>query len=207
VNSDTFFTELAAKRRAEQAGQRSAFAIPSGSQVPWALGLAMRHGLLVQPVLAQSRYASASARVGVPDNTREQIEYWAALYRDATACNWELTTGPDSVIGVEIDMRYSDETLRLSPDNVYDDVANTLMWDVGSRRVAVFKYAPDLPRIHSRFADFIKLYSNGRTLWVPPSCLDGEQLTYGKSSTLQSVPPWLRKYGTSRGHSNFARNA
>ena len=207
MDAETFLTELAAKRHAEQTRQRMAFTIPSGFRVPWALGLAMRHGLLVQPVLARSRYASASARVGLPDNTREQIEYWAALYRDSTACIWELTTGPDSVIGVEIDMRYSDETLRLFPDDVYDEVASTLMWDVGSRRVALFKYAPDLLRIHPRFADFVKLYTNGRTLWVPPSCLDGEQLTYGKSSTMQSAPAWLRKYGTSRGHWNFAKTA
>jgi hypothetical protein len=205
MDVETFLTALAAKRRAEQARERSAFTPPTGFRVPWDLERAIKHGWLVQPVLAQSIYASAAARVGVPDNTRAQIEYWAALY---AGCNWELTTGRDSgVIGVEMDMRFASESLRPVSEDAREDLESTLWFEAGWRRIALFRYAENLPRLARQFGDYFKVYSNGNTLLIPPSRLDGNQLTYGGSSSLRSVPAWLYNFSTSRAHANLAKSA
>jgi hypothetical protein len=189
MDVQTFLTALAAKRRAEQARERSAFTLPTGFRVPWDLERAIQHRWLVQPVLAQSIYASAAARVGVPDNTPAQIESWAAQYR---SCNWELTTGRDSgVIGVEMDMRLAWESLRLVSEDFWEDLESTLWFEAGCRRMALFSYAENLPRIGRPFADYFKLYTNGKTILIPPSCLAGSQLAYRNSSSPATVPAWL----------------
>jgi hypothetical protein len=204
MDVQTFLSALAAKRRAEQARQRSAFTPPTGFRLPRDLELVIRHGWLVQPVLAQSIYASATARVGVPDNTRAQIEYWAALY---AGCNWELTTGQDSgVIGVEMDMRFAWESLRLAPEDAWEDIESTLWFEAGCRRIALFSYAENLPRMGRQFAECVMLY-NGNTILIPPSCLAGNQLVYGNSSSLAPVPAWLFGLGLTCARTDFSKRA
>jgi hypothetical protein len=103
-----------------------------------------------------------------------------------------MTSGRDSgVIGVEMDMRYAAESLSLITEDFWEDLESTLWFEVGCRRMALFSYAENLPSIGRPFADYFKLYTNGKTILIPPSCLAGSQLAYRNSSSPATVPAWL----------------
>lgn len=186
---DTFLAALAAKRRAEQARNRPALTLSPGFPLPRELEIAAKHGWFLQPVLAHSIYASEDARVGVPDNTRAQIESWAAAYPD---CNWELTTGRDSgVIALKADMRVAFESLRQLCCNDWSTLERTLRFEAGAHgRVALFQYGENILR--SRLPGF-RVMSNGETILVPPSRLSRDiEFFYSDPFAVLAEPPqWL----------------
>lgn len=183
---DTFLAELAAKRRAEQARARTALQLSPNFRLPRELELAIKYGWFLQPVFARSTYAGRSARTGVPDNSREQIEYWAATYSD---CNWELTVGRDSdVMAIEVDMQVAQESLSALGGDDLSAFERTLRYEAGARRsVALFHYAGKICRCA---LPGIRVLSDGETLLVPPSRLSRDvELSYADPFAAPGDPP------------------
>lgn len=170
---DTFLAALAVRRRAEQARNRPTLPLPPDFCLSRDLEIAIKYGWFIQPVLARSIYVSASARVGVPDNTRAQIEYWAAAYPD---CNWELTLGRESgVMAVQADMSVAGESLRLLSSDDCGDFVRALRFEAGAHRwIALFRYLENIPAF--RGLPGVKVLSDGETVLAPPSRLGPDRL-------------------------------
>ena len=108
IDVSTFLAGLTESRRANQVAECKGFVPAFGLVLPVALEVALRHRLLLTPVLARSRLATNSASIDVPSCERAQIEYWFTRYGENA--NWHLHLGQSGVVAVEIDptqARYS----------------------------------------------------------------------------------------------------
>jgi hypothetical protein len=101
IDVSTFLAGLTESRRAHQVAERKGFIPASGIVLPVALEVALRHRLLLTPVLARSRLATTSASIGVPSCERAQIEYWFSRFGEDA--NWQLHLGQSGIVALAID--------------------------------------------------------------------------------------------------------
>jgi hypothetical protein len=184
IDASTFLAGLTESRRADQVAQRKGFIPASGLVLPVALEVALRHRLLLTPVLARSRLATTSASIGVPSCERAQIEYWFARYGESA--NWHLHLGQSGVVAFEVDpaqARYS-LTALIEDD---DSWKRSLNFVAQGRWHFLFESVPGLPRL--RGCPGLQLHA-GNSILVPPSYVSGRTLCYEDvNSPILPLPP------------------
>jgi len=184
----TFLAELTESRRTAQAAERVGFLPPSGLVLPQALEVALRHRFLLSPVLARSRLASNSSRVGVPSNDRAQIEYWYS--RHGSDANWLMETGASTGIFVlELDPNLSWHALaHLVGDNL--SWQRPLQFTAHGKRHVLFEYVRGMPSLGGYSG--VRLHS-GSSILVPPSRTpSGIELVYADPHAAPLSADWLR---------------
>ena len=184
----TFLAEVTESRRTAQAAERSGFVPPRGLVLPEALEVALRHRFLLSPVLACSRLASTSSRVGVPSNDRAQIEYWYS--RHGSDANWLMETGASSgIVVLELDPNLSMHALaHLVDDNLSWQLP--LQFAAQGKRHVLFEYVQGLPSL--RGYSGVRLHS-GSSVLVPPSRTpSGMELVYANPHAAPLSVDWQR---------------
>jgi hypothetical protein len=184
----TFLAEITHSRRTAQAAERSGFVSPPGLVLPEALEVALRYRFLLSPVLAHSRLASHSARVGVPSNDRAQLEYWYSQH--GSDANWLMETGaPSRVVVLEVDPNFGRHALaHLVGDSLSWE--RTLHFAAHGKWHFLFEYARGLPSF--RGYPGVRLHA-GSSILVPPSRTPyGIELTYADPHAALLSADWLR---------------
>ena len=180
----SFLAGLTESRRADQVAERKGFIPASGLVLPVALEVALRHRLLLTPVLARSRLATTSASVGIPSCEREQIEYWFARYGENA--NWHLHLEQSGVVALAIDpaqARYSLAALIADDDSWQ----RSLNYVAQGRRHFLFESVPGLPK----FLGYpgLQLHA-GNSILVPPSIVSGRTLFFDDpNAPVLPLPP------------------
>lgn len=184
IDVSTFLAGLTESRRAHQVAQRQGFVPASGLALPVALEVAIRHRLLLTPVLARSRLATTSASIGVPSCERAQIEYWFARYGEDA--NWHLHLGQSGVVSLEIDPAQAKYSLAaLTEDD--DSWSRSLNFVAQGRWHFFFESTPGLPQLLGYPG--LQLYA-GNSILVPPSIVSGRTLFYKDANApILPLPP------------------
>jgi len=184
----SFLAEVTESRRAAQASERSAFVPTRGLVLPEALEVALNYRLPLSPVLARSRLASNSSRVGIPSNDRAQIEYWYSQY--GPEANWWMETGASSgVVVLELDPNLSWHALAHLVD---DNLAwpRPLQFAAHGKWHVLFEYVRGMPSL--RGYSGVRLHS-GSSILVPPSRTpSGMELVYADPHAAPLSADWLR---------------
>ena len=184
IDVSTFLAGLTESRRAHQVAERKGFIPASGLVLPVALEVALRHRLLLTPVLARSRLATTSASIGVPSCERAQIEYWFARYGESA--NWHLHLGQSGVVALAIDPAQARYSL---PALIADDEAwkRSLNFVAQGRWHFLCESVPQLPRL--RGYPGLQLHA-GNSILVPPSIVSGRTLFYDDAKApILRLPP------------------
>ena len=184
IDVSTFLAGLTESRRAHQIAERKGFIPGSGIVLPVALEVAIRHRLLLTPVLARSRLATTSASIGIPSCEREQIEYWFARYGENA--NWHLHLGQSGVVALEIDPAQAKYSLAaLTEDD--DAWKRSLNYFAQGRRHFLFESVPGLPKFLAYPG--LQLHA-GNSIPVPPSIVSGRTLFFDDpNAPVLPLPP------------------
>lgn len=183
-----FLAELAEFRRIAQSTERSGFIPPLDLILPEALEVALRYRFLLSPVLARSRLASYSSRVGIPSNDRAQIEYWYSQH--GSDANWLMETGASSgIVVLEIELNLARHALAyLVSENL--SWQRTLHFAAHGKWHVLLEYVRGLPSL--RGYSGVRLHS-GSSILVPPSRTpSGVELTYADPHATLLSADWLR---------------
>ncbi len=141
IDSDSFLAELAESRRRAQSAARVGNTFASDRRdLPPALDLIIEKGGRIQPQLARSAFASATARVGVPSGERAQVESWLGCFGDEA--NWLLDTQASSIVALEFSVYITPLKLFSRPGE-YQLFERTLSFRTPTRVFALFSIPPD----------------------------------------------------------------
>jgi hypothetical protein len=188
IDISTFLPEHNESLRRAQAAARSGFVTPTDLVLPIALKVAIRHGFLLQPVLARSAFAPRSAYIGVPSCEREQIESWYLQHGDDA--NWMLDARSSGVIALEIDHSFTRGSLTaLTRDD--DSWRRSLHFDASGKTQYLFQSQANLPSL--RNYPGLRLLA-GDSILIPPSrsTTDTEFVYVNPDAPLLSAD-WLRE--------------
>jgi hypothetical protein len=184
IGVSTFLACLTESRRAHQVAERKGFIPASGLVLPVALEVALRHRLLLTPVLARSRLATTSASIGVPSCERAQIEYWFSRFGEDA--NWQLHLGQSGIVALAIDPAQAKCSLAALTE---DDEAwkRSLNFVAQGRWHFLCESVPQLPRL--RGYPGLQLHA-GNSILVPPSIVSGRTLFYDDAKApILRLPP------------------
>lgn len=183
MDPDIFLSRLAARRRREQA-LSMALNPPDSSTLHPDLRVAIRHRLLVQPVLGA--YTNNRTCIGEPDNRPEVLASWAATYTD---CNWAVLLGAEAgVFAVEINPSICLDAIAWITYHDGRDWQRTLQFRCGRLHYALFRWPADgiCQRGH---LPGMTLHGRNRILIPPAARGRGDQLTYiDRSAPILEAP-------------------
>lgn len=163
IDIDSFLAGVAESRRRAQSAARvgSAFAADR-CELPPALDLILEKGGVIQPQLARSPFAPATARVGVPSGERAQIEYWWRCFGEEA--NWLLDTHTSRMVALECSVYMTPLKLFLRRGE-YQSFERTLRFRTSTRVFALFSVPPG----HSMSRDWYSGVHWRNPVLIPPS--------------------------------------
>ena len=183
----TFVRNLAANRRAEQAGALRAPDPAHLLSFHPDLRVAIRHRFFIQPVLAKQ--ISRHSLVGVPDCDSAVIASWIAQHK---GCNFALALEESGVFALRIEPYQCLDAIAWLLHRDGRDWQHTLQFKLGNHHYALF--VRPAPETHSLTTSLpgLAIVSRG-TLLIPPSvgrC--GVAISYeARDASILEAPPSL----------------
>ena len=140
--------------------------------------------LVIAPVLAHSKYASARAYVGTPSSNLDLIAQAAAQHPE---CNWTLNVGASGIVVLEIDTRIGYAPLSVLCRNSFGRWTKTLQFRDDTSRFLLFRGAGRRVRFLGQRYRGLKIHAGNAFLFIPPSWFVSERL--GSSRRLVYINP------------------
>ena len=140
--------------------------------------------LVIAPVLAHSKYASARAYVGTPSSNLDLIAQAAAQHPE---CNWTLNVGASGIVVLEIDTRIGYAPLSVLCRNSFGRWTKTLQFRDDTSRFLLFRGAGRRVRFLGQRYRGLKIHAGNAFLFIPPSWFVSERL--GSSRRLAYIDP------------------
>ena len=140
--------------------------------------------LVIAPVLAHSKYASARAYVGTPSSNLDLIAQAGAQHPE---CNWTLNVGASGIVVLEIDTRIGYAPLSVLCRNSFGRWTKTLQFRDDTSRFLLFRGAGRRVRFLGQRYRGLKIHAGNAFLFIPPSWFVSERL--GSSRRLVYINP------------------
>ena len=140
--------------------------------------------LVIAPVLAHSKYASARAYVGTPSSNLDLIAQAAAQHPE---CNWTLNVGASGIVVLEIDTRIGYAPLSVLCRKGFGRWTRTLQFRDDTSRFLLFRGAGRRVRFLGQRYRGLKIHAGNAFLFIPPSWFVSERL--GSSRRLVYINP------------------
>ena len=151
--------------------------------------------LVIAPVLAHSKYASARAYVGTPSSNLDLIAQAAAQHPE---CNWTLNVGASGIVVLEIDTRIGYAPLSVLCRNSFGRWTKTLQFRDDTSRFLLFRGAGRRVRFLGQRYRGLKIHAGNAFLFIPPSWFVSERLGSSRrlvyinpSAPLVDAPEWM----------------
>lgn len=151
--------------------------------------------LMIAPVLAHSKYASARTYVGCPASDLDLIAKAAAQHRD---CNWTLHVGASGIVVLEIDTRIGYVPLSALCRNSFGRWTKTLQFRDDTSRFLLFRGAGRRVRFLGQRYRGLKIHAGNAFIFIPPSWFVSDRLGSSRrlayidpDALLEDAPDWI----------------
>jgi hypothetical protein len=151
--------------------------------------------LVIAPVLAHSKYASARAHVGTPTSNLHLIAQAAAQHGE---CNWSLHVGVSEIVVLEIDTRIGYAPLAVLCRNSFGRWTKTLQFRDDTSRFLLFRGAGRRVRFLGQRYRGLKIHSGNAFIFTPPSWYVSDRLSSSRrlayidpNAPLVDAPDWI----------------
>jgi len=140
--------------------------------------------LVIAPVLAHSKYASARAYVGAPTSDLNLIGQATVQHHE---CNWTLHVGASGIVVLEIDTRIGYAPLSALCRNSFGRWTKTLQFRDDTSRFLLFHGAGRRVRFLGQRYRGLKIHAGNAFIFIPPSWFVSDRL--GSSRRLVYIDP------------------